>query len=220
MSGVFSDEHGDYPAGSYLLNPEGFSHAPFSDGGCVLFVKLRQYPGLNRTQIMIDTAGKAFPAPDDAGVQAISLYRELDHPEQMDLVRLAPGGILATEAHPGGGRDICSRRCPGRGRGSLRARDVAAFSRRPPAGAAKPRRLSVLPQARPPADRSSLSLSPGGWRAMIANVGWRAMIANVGWRAMIAQAAIRLPGMGSPRRRRGDRVERGERQGLSPFFLA
>src|SRR5690348_18389476 len=26
LAGVFSDEHGDWPAGSYLLNPEGFRH--------------------------------------------------------------------------------------------------------------------------------------------------------------------------------------------------
>ena len=43
LEGVFSDEHGDWPAGTYLLNPEGFRHAPFSREGCRLFVKLRQY---------------------------------------------------------------------------------------------------------------------------------------------------------------------------------
>jgi anti-sigma factor ChrR (cupin superfamily) len=42
LDGVFSDEHGDYPAGSYLLNPKGFRHTPFSREGCVLFVKLFQ----------------------------------------------------------------------------------------------------------------------------------------------------------------------------------
>lgn len=45
LSGVFNDEAGDWPAGTYLLNPEGFAHAPFSEEGCELFVKLRQYPG-------------------------------------------------------------------------------------------------------------------------------------------------------------------------------
>jgi anti-sigma factor ChrR (cupin superfamily) len=33
LDGVFSDEHGDWPAGTYLLNPEGFRHAPFSREG-------------------------------------------------------------------------------------------------------------------------------------------------------------------------------------------
>lgn len=30
LDGVFSDEHGDYPAGTYPRNPPGSRHAPFS----------------------------------------------------------------------------------------------------------------------------------------------------------------------------------------------
>lgn len=41
LDGVFSDETGDYPAGTYMMNPPGSSHAPFSQSGCTLFVKLR-----------------------------------------------------------------------------------------------------------------------------------------------------------------------------------
>ena len=52
LEGVFSDEHGDWPAGTYLMNPEGFRHAPFSREGCRLFVKLRQAPGA-RTQTTV-----------------------------------------------------------------------------------------------------------------------------------------------------------------------
>jgi hypothetical protein len=55
LDGVFSDEHGDWKKGTYLLNPEGFSHAPFSREGCLLFVKLRQYPGRARTHVALDT---------------------------------------------------------------------------------------------------------------------------------------------------------------------
>jgi anti-sigma factor ChrR (cupin superfamily) len=55
LDGVFSDEHGDWPAGTYLLNPEGFRHAPFSEPGCILFVKLRQFPGHDREHHVIDT---------------------------------------------------------------------------------------------------------------------------------------------------------------------
>ena len=51
---MFSDEHGDWPAGSYLLNPEGFRHAPYSRDGCLLFVKLRQYPGTDRRHVAAD----------------------------------------------------------------------------------------------------------------------------------------------------------------------
>jgi hypothetical protein len=55
LEGVFSDEHGDWPAGTYLLNPEGFRHAPGSRDGCLLFVKLRQFPG--RRSIAVDMRG-------------------------------------------------------------------------------------------------------------------------------------------------------------------
>lgn len=42
LDGVFHDEHGSYPAGTYVRNPPGSSHAPFSGEGCTIFVKLRQ----------------------------------------------------------------------------------------------------------------------------------------------------------------------------------
>ena len=32
LEGVFQDEHGDYPAGSYFRNPPGTSHVPASFG--------------------------------------------------------------------------------------------------------------------------------------------------------------------------------------------
>lgn len=43
IDGVFSDEDGDYPAGTYLRNPPGSTHSPFTKQGCTLFVKLDQF---------------------------------------------------------------------------------------------------------------------------------------------------------------------------------
>jgi hypothetical protein len=43
LEGVFQDEHGSYPTGSYLRNPPGSIHAPGSVDGCVIFVRLRQF---------------------------------------------------------------------------------------------------------------------------------------------------------------------------------
>ena len=85
LSGVFSDEHGDYPAGSYLLNPEGFSHAPHSRQGCELFVKLRQYRGLCRTSVRVDTVTEGWCEAQSAGLKTMNLYREPDYPESMQL---------------------------------------------------------------------------------------------------------------------------------------
>ena len=55
LQGVFSDETGDYPAGTYFRNPEGFRHAPFSKDGCVLFVKLHQFQMDDSAHVCIDT---------------------------------------------------------------------------------------------------------------------------------------------------------------------
>jgi anti-sigma factor ChrR (cupin superfamily) len=39
IEGVFSDEHGDYPAGSWLRSPHMSQHQPFSHEGCLILVK-------------------------------------------------------------------------------------------------------------------------------------------------------------------------------------
>ena len=43
LEGTFQDEHGDYPAGTYVRSPPGSRHRPFSANGCTIFVKLRQF---------------------------------------------------------------------------------------------------------------------------------------------------------------------------------
>ena len=62
LSGVFSDETGDYPAGSYFRNPKGFIHAPFSLNGCELLVKLHQMSPLDNKRICIDTHRQQWQA--------------------------------------------------------------------------------------------------------------------------------------------------------------
>jgi anti-sigma factor ChrR (cupin superfamily) len=39
VEGVFSDEHGNYPAGSWLRSPHLSQHQPFSREGCLILVK-------------------------------------------------------------------------------------------------------------------------------------------------------------------------------------
>ena len=43
LEGTFSDQHGDYPHGTYLRNPHNTDHIPFSKDGCKILVKLRQF---------------------------------------------------------------------------------------------------------------------------------------------------------------------------------
>jgi len=53
LEGVFSDQRGGHGPGSHLASPEGHRHAPWSDPGCVIFVKLRQYGGAGRGYVEV-----------------------------------------------------------------------------------------------------------------------------------------------------------------------
>jgi anti-sigma factor ChrR (cupin superfamily) len=102
LDGIFGDEHGSYPAGTYLLNPQGFSHAPRTDQGCVLFVKLRQYPGSEREHRVVDSNTADWQQSETQGRALLPLYEDAVHRERMRLVRLAPGTRVAEHDHPGG----------------------------------------------------------------------------------------------------------------------
>lgn len=102
LDGVFSDEHGDFPAGTFVLNPEGVVHTPRSKPGCTLFVKLRQYAGPDRPQVTIDTNAGTWLAGEGSGVEMLPLYEDTNYPERMRMLRLAPGGSTRRVSHPGG----------------------------------------------------------------------------------------------------------------------
>jgi anti-sigma factor ChrR (cupin superfamily) len=55
LEGVFSDQFGDYPAGSYIRNPPGSAHKPFSKEGCTLFVKLDQFDANDSEKVVLRT---------------------------------------------------------------------------------------------------------------------------------------------------------------------
>ncbi len=90
LEGVFSDEHGDYPAGSYLRNPPTSSHSPGSQPGCVIFVKLWQFDPAARAGLRVEADGAAFaPSGRSPGVEVAPLFR--DEQEDVRLERWAPG---------------------------------------------------------------------------------------------------------------------------------
>jgi hypothetical protein len=100
LEGVFQDEHGDYPVGSYVRNPPTSSHVPGSDAGCVIFVKLRQFAPEDRQHVRIDTAQKSFlPTNARPGVEVMPLFQ--DSREAVSLERWAPNAEIALAA-PGG----------------------------------------------------------------------------------------------------------------------
>ena len=54
LEGVFQDEYGDFPTGTYVRNPPTSRHTPRSDDGCTIFVKLWQFDPEDRVQIALD----------------------------------------------------------------------------------------------------------------------------------------------------------------------
>ena len=133
LDGDFADERGEYPAGTYLRNPPGSGHAPWSEGGCVLFVKLGQFHLGDRESIVTDVRGAEwFPG----------LHR----------------GIAVLPLHGFGSERVTrARRRRGRRRRPLRSRLVAAQSARQHPPAVQPGWLPVVCEDRPPARRRGLS---------------------------------------------------------------
>src|SRR6201982_2883493 len=60
LEGVFEDERGDFPAGSYVRNPPTSRHTPSSATGCTLFVKLWQFDPADRKEVKLATAARAY----------------------------------------------------------------------------------------------------------------------------------------------------------------
>ena len=99
LDGVFSDENGDYPAGTYLRNPPGSGHAPFSKEGCVLFVKLHQFSQEDKTTVNIHTA--SAPWMRGIGGLAVMPLHEFKG-EHVALVKWPAGERFAPHRHFGG----------------------------------------------------------------------------------------------------------------------
>jgi anti-sigma factor ChrR (cupin superfamily) len=96
LSGTFSDETGDFPAGWYLRNPPGTSHQPSSIEGALIFVKLRQMAPEDDRSVRIDT-NDPLVWRQDGERMICPLFSSAD--EQVCLQRLAPGqGVLTGAA--------------------------------------------------------------------------------------------------------------------------
>lgn len=77
LEGVFQDEHGDFPVGSYVRNPPTSSHTPSSEPGCTIFVKLWQFDPDDRRQMVVDlNAGAFLPSEIQPGVSVLPLFAD------------------------------------------------------------------------------------------------------------------------------------------------
>lgn len=100
LEGVFSDEHGDYGPGTYVRNPTGSSHTPFSREGCTIFVKLWQMEPEDQAFVRIDTTTASWSPGLVDGLEVMPLHSY--DVEQVALVRWQPGTVFQPHKHLGG----------------------------------------------------------------------------------------------------------------------
>jgi anti-sigma factor ChrR (cupin superfamily) len=99
LDGVFSDEHGDYGPGTYIRNPPGSAHSPFSREGCTLFVKLDQFDPEDRTPVRINTHAAEW-LPGQGGLEVMPLHEFRG--EHVALVKWPAGERFQPHTHFGG----------------------------------------------------------------------------------------------------------------------
>ena len=101
LEGIFSDEHGDYPAGTYVRNPIGTTHSPkIGDEGATIFVKLHQFAKNDTEQKVINTYHNRWYLGMISGLQVMPLHEyETEH---VALVKWAPNTVFNPHKHWGG----------------------------------------------------------------------------------------------------------------------
>lgn len=99
LEGTFSDESGDYKAGTYFRNPEGFLHAPFSEEGCVILVKLHQFQSGDYQHVCIDTNIAEWKS-GNGNLKLLPLYDF--NSESVALVQWPAGEQFHSHVHAGG----------------------------------------------------------------------------------------------------------------------
>ncbi|MEO1611693.1 MAG: cupin domain-containing protein [Pseudomonadota bacterium] len=98
LEGVFQDQYGDFPAGTYVRNPPTTSHEPASEEGCVILVKLWQFDMDDRNQFHVAGENRCYEPVAD-GVEAARVHK--DDREEVRFERWAPGARVVSGPHDG-----------------------------------------------------------------------------------------------------------------------
>lgn len=92
LEGVFEDENGFYPAGSYLRHPPQSKHAPLCSLGCQLLVKLDMFAEGDTMSVNMDTGAQNWVASGTAGIEVINLHAFKQ--EATQLLRMSPESVF------------------------------------------------------------------------------------------------------------------------------
>jgi anti-sigma factor ChrR (cupin superfamily) len=100
LEGTFSDESGHHGPGTYLKNPPGSSHAPYSEAGCTIFVKLRYQDLADTERVVVNTRAAEWRPGLVPGLTVLPLYAF--GTQHTALVRWAPETFFQPHTHWGG----------------------------------------------------------------------------------------------------------------------
>lgn len=101
LDGVFSDEYGDFPAGTYVRNPVGSKHIPHTEEGCTILVKLHWMHAGDQEFVRTETGDDgAYRTTETNGVRELPLHSYQSASERMLL--LDAGSSLPARDVPGG----------------------------------------------------------------------------------------------------------------------
>lgn len=89
LEGVFQDELGDFPVGSYVRNPPTSSHTPATKPGATILVKLHQFDPSDRTEVRLSTQGR------DNDTLFADAHEEV-------RIETWPAGVVIERDNPGG----------------------------------------------------------------------------------------------------------------------
>jgi anti-sigma factor ChrR (cupin superfamily) len=100
LEGTFEDEHGSYPAGTYVKNPPGSKHTPSSETSCTLFVKLRHMEARDTERVVTNWHQASWHPGLVSGLSVLPLWQ--GSTSGTALVRWAPGTQFNPHRHWGG----------------------------------------------------------------------------------------------------------------------
>lgn len=100
LEGTLHDEHGVYGHGTYIKNPVGSAHAPFTVEGCTLFVKLRHLDARDSERVVIDSRHTPWYPGMVEGLKVLPL--NTFETQNTALVRWAPQTFFNPHRHWGG----------------------------------------------------------------------------------------------------------------------
>ncbi len=100
LEGTLQDEHGVYGPGTYIKNPVGSAHAPFTVEGCTLWVKLRHLDPRDSERVVIDSRHTPWHPGMVEGLKVLPL--NTFETQNTALVRWAPQTFFNPHRHWGG----------------------------------------------------------------------------------------------------------------------